>query len=183
MSARVHLLHAGYARSPSVGSSITFVDDGDARIVMDPGMVADRRTCILEPLAALGVAPESVTHVVLSHHHPDHTMNIALFPDAWVIDFWARYKDDQWLGHDGDGWVVGPSSKIWLTPGHTDQDISLIVDAEGGIHAMTHLWWKEDRTPEVDPYATQPDALIANRRRVLDAADIVIPGHGPAFRV
>jgi glyoxylase-like metal-dependent hydrolase (beta-lactamase superfamily II) len=183
VSARVHLLHAGYARSPSVGSSITFVEDGDARIVMDPGMVADRRTGILEPLAALGVAPESVTHVVLSHHHPDHTMNIALFPDAWVIDFWARYKDDQWLGHDGDGWAVGPSSRIWLTPGHTDQDISLIVDAEGGVHAMTHLWWKEDRTPEVDPYATQPDALIANRRRVLEVADVVIPGHGPAFRV
>jgi len=34
---------------------------------------------------------------------------------------------------------------------------------------------------EVDPYATQPDALIANRERVLEVADIVIPGHGPAF--
>lgn len=182
MSASVHLLHAGYARSPSVGSSITYVDDGDVRIVMDPGMVA-ARGLILDPLAELGVSPESITHVVLSHHHPDHTMNIALFPNAWVIDFWARYKDDQWLGHGGDGWAVGPSSTMWLTPGHTDEDLSLIVEAEGGVHAMTHLWWREDRTPEVDPYASQPDALLANRARVLEVADVVIPGHGPAFKV
>ena len=30
-------------------------------------------------------------------------MNVALFPNAEVVDFWARYKDDLWLDHDGDG--------------------------------------------------------------------------------
>ena len=50
------------------------------------------------------------------------------------------------------------------------------------MYAMTHLWWREDRTPEVDPIGDQ--ALIEpNRARVLAAADIVIPGHGGPFRV
>lgn len=45
----VHLLHAGYAHD-RVASSIVLVRDGDALIVVDPGMVA-RRSLILDPLA------------------------------------------------------------------------------------------------------------------------------------
>src|SRR6186997_3661369 len=97
----VHLLHAGYA-GDRVGSSVVLVRDGDALIVVDPGMVA-RRSLILDPLRELGVAPEAVTHVFLSHHHPDHTVNIALFPNAEVFDYWARYRDDLWLDHEATG--------------------------------------------------------------------------------
>ena len=48
---------------------------------------------------------------------------------------------------------------------------------------MTHLWWGADRTPEIDPYASDQAALERGRERVLAAADIVIPGHGGPFRV
>lgn len=177
----VHLLHAGYARD-RVGSSVVLVRDGDALIVSDPGMVANRSR-ILDPLAAHGVAPEDVTHVFLSHHHPDHTVNIALFPNAEVVDFWARYKGDLWLDHDGDGYQLAPNSTLWLTPGHTAEDASLIVRADDATYAMTHLWWLEDRTPEIDPLGDDQAAIEAGRARVLAAVDIVIPGHGPAFRV
>ena len=177
----VHLLHAGYAND-RVGSSVVLVRDGDALIVTDPGMVA-RRSLIIDPLAALGVASEAVTHVFLSHHHPDHTVNIALFPNAEVVDFWARYKDDLWLDHDGDGHHLGPNSELWLTPGHTEEDATLVVTADDGIYAMTHLWWKEDRTPEIDPLASDQAAIERGRARVLAAADIVVPGHGAPFRI
>ena len=177
----VHLLHAGYA-TDRVGSSVVLVRDGDVLIVVDPGMVA-RRSLILDPLAALGVAPEAVTHVFLSHHHPDHTLNIALFPNAEVVDFWARYRDDLWLDHDGDGYRLAPNSELWLTPGHTGEDATLVVRADDAVYAMTHLWWRSDRTPEVDPLADDQAAIERGRTRVLAAADIVIPGHGGPFRV
>ena len=179
--ARVHLLHSGYA-GDRVASSVVLVRDGDATIVADPGMVA-RRSLILDPLAPLGVAPEAVTHVFLSHHHPDHTVNIALFPNAEVVDFWARYKDDLWLDHDGDGYHLSPKAQLWLTPGHTEEDATLFVEADDGVHALTHLWWRGDRTPEIDPLAWDQEALQRGRARVLAAADIVIPGHGEPFRV
>ena len=183
MRTRVDLLHAGYVRGHGrVGSSVTLVRDGDAVIVADPGMVATRGA-ILEPLAALGVAPEAVTHVFLSHHHPDHTVNVALFPNAEVVDFWARYKDDLWLDHDGDGHALAPKSHLWLTPGHTEEDASLVVEAEDGVYALTHCWWLGDRTPEVDPLAWSQDELVRSRDRLIAVADIVIPGHGEPFRL
>ena len=177
----VHLIHAGYT-GDRVGSSVSFVRDGDALIVVDPGMVR-RRALILDPLAELGVAPEAVTHVFLSHHHPDHTINVALFPNAEVVDFWARYIDDQWLDIDGDGHRLAEHSQLWLTPGHSEEDASLIVEADDGVYAMTHLWWHSDRTPAADPFASDLEALERNRERVLGVADIVIPGHGAPFRV
>jgi glyoxylase-like metal-dependent hydrolase (beta-lactamase superfamily II) len=179
----VHLLHAGYVRDGGrVAGSVALVRDGDANIVVDPGMVAGRAR-ILDPLAALGLAPEAVSHVFLSHHHPDHTINIALFPNAEVVDFWARYRDDLWLDHDGEGHLLAPNSELWLTPGHTEEDATLIVRADDGVYAMTHLWWRGDRTPEIDPLAWDQAALERGRARVLAAADIVIPGHGEPFRV
>ena len=180
----VHLIHPGYVRSEGshVGSSVTFIRDGDALIVADPGLVADRRL-ILDPLAALDVRPEDVTHVFLSHHHPDHTLNVALFPNAEVVDFWARYIGDQWLDHDGDGYKLSPHAAMWLTPGHTEEDASLIVEADDGVYAMTHAWWGGDRTPEVDPYAPDQSILGQSRARLLARADVVIPGHGEPFRV
>jgi glyoxylase-like metal-dependent hydrolase (beta-lactamase superfamily II) len=177
----VHLLHAGYA-GDRVGSSVVLVRDGDALIVVDPGMVA-RRSLILDPLQELGVAPEAVTHVFLSHHHPDHTVNIALFPEAEVVDFWARYKDDLWLDHDGEGHLLGPRSTLWVTPGHTEEDASLVVEADDGVYAMTHLWWREDRSPEVDPIGADQAQIEAHRARILAVADVVIPGHGGPFGV
>jgi glyoxylase-like metal-dependent hydrolase (beta-lactamase superfamily II) len=178
--ATVHLLHAGYA-GDRVASSVVLVIDGDARIVVDPGMVA-RRSLILDPLAELGFAPESISHVFLSHHHPDHTINVALFPEAEVVDFWARYVGDEWLDHDGDGYRLSAHSRLWLTPGHTDEDASLIVEADDATYAMTHAWWRGDRTPEIDPLASDQAMLEASRSRILAGADIVIPGHGAPFR-
>jgi glyoxylase-like metal-dependent hydrolase (beta-lactamase superfamily II) len=182
-TASVHLLHAGYARDDGrVGSSIALVLDGDTRIITDPGMVASRSK-ILDPLAALEVDPNDVTHVFISHHHPDHTINIALFPNAEIVDFWARYRDDLWIDDPGDGFELGPHSKLWLTPGHTEQDASLVVEAADGVYAMTHLWWFSDRTPEIDPVAPDQSILESSRARVLATADIVVPGHGAPFRV
>ena len=183
MATSVQLLVAGYARDDGrVGSSVTLVRDGDARIVVDPGMVA-RRALILDPLEDFGVAPEAVSHVFLSHHHPDHTLNAALFPNAEVVDFWARYRGDLWLDHPGDGYRISPHATVWLTPGHTEEDATLVVEADDAVYAMTHLWWRGDRTPRVDPLAWDQAALEAGRARLRGVADVIIPGHGKPFRL
>ena len=180
MAATHHLLHAGYARDDGVAGSVSLILDGEAAIVVDPGMVADREL-ILAPLRRHGLEPEQVTHVVVTHHHPDHTVNIGLFANAEVVDFWARYRGDQWLDHAGDGYQVSENARLILTPGHTNEDATLLVQTDAGVVACTHVWWRGDRTPEVDPLADDQAALQRSRSRILAEADTVVPAHGKPF--
>jgi glyoxylase-like metal-dependent hydrolase (beta-lactamase superfamily II) len=76
--------------------------DGGETIVVDtgfdPGVGARRgRTCLVRPrdaLARLGVDPGSVSRLVLTHLHYDHTGNLDAFPEAELyvqereLEFW-----------------------------------------------------------------------------------------------
>jgi glyoxylase-like metal-dependent hydrolase (beta-lactamase superfamily II) len=174
----VHILFEGYVE-PGVASTVGFVRDGRVRIVIDPGMVPSPRS-ILSPLHRLGVEPRQVTDVVFSHHHPDHTLHAALFPNARFHDHWAIYKGDRWESRKAEGFAVSPHVRLLETPGHTPQDITTIVDGAEGAIAFTHLWWGPDG-PAEDPLAADRALLHQNRKRVLGLAHRIVPGHGRAF--
>ena len=179
MTARLDVLVEGYA-DDRVASTVALIRDGDAVIVVDPGMVADRRL-ILDPLASHGLAPEEVTDVVFSHHHPDHTLNAALFPRARFHDHWAIYQDDVWTDREADGFELGPSVRLMATPGHSAEDITTLVDTPDGLVACTHLWWSAEG-PEIDPLAEDQARLEASRAAVLALRPaVVVPGHGAPF--
>ncbi len=177
-SAEVHILFNGYV-GERVASTVAFVRDGDIRVIIDPGMVPGPGA-ILEPLAALGETPSAITDVIFSHHHPDHTLNAALFPNARFHDHWAIYKNDIWDSRPAEGFDVSPSIRLIETPGHTPQDITTLVGTRDGVVAFTHLWWSASG-PAEDPLATDPAALHANRERVLQIATLIVPGHGAPF--
>jgi glyoxylase-like metal-dependent hydrolase (beta-lactamase superfamily II) len=180
--AELHILCEGYVREGAelrVGSTVGFVRDGDSFVVIDPGMVTSV-AAIIDPLAALGVAPGEVTDVVLSHHHPDHTVNIALFPNANIHDVQATYRDDLWIDRPAEGFRVSQGVSLIETPGHTPQDITTLVTTDDGVVAFTHLWWAADG-PADDPYAPDRHLLRSNRERVLGLASAIVPGHGPRF--
>jgi glyoxylase-like metal-dependent hydrolase (beta-lactamase superfamily II) len=183
-TARVHILHEGYARPDGdqerVGSTVTLITDGDVVVVVDPGMVAARED-LLAALRARGVATGDVTDVVFSHHHPDHTVNAALFPAARIHDHWAIYDGDRWISREAEGAGLSPSVRLLATPGHTREDITTVASAGDGVYACTHAWWHADG-PAEDPLAVDSAALHASRRLILDIATVIVPGHGPAFR-
>lgn len=162
-----------------MASTVSLVVARDGLVVVDPGMVSDR-SVILEPIAALGYDVGDVTDVVLSHHHPDHTINVALFPKARVHDHWAIYENDVWTDRPAEGFQVADGVVLWETPGHTAQDITTVVTAGAETIAFTHLWWYES-APYEDPLATDPDALHRGRERVLEVATLIVPGHGEPF--
>ncbi len=75
----------------------------DETILVDTGFgppvgAARGRTCLVPPVQALrelGVEPESVSTVIVSHFHYDHTGNLDAFPQAQLVvpqeelDFWT----------------------------------------------------------------------------------------------
>lgn len=174
----LHVLFEGYAE-PGVAGTVGYVRDGGRRIVIDPGMVP-RRSAILGPLARNRVTPEQVTDVVFSHHHPDHTLNAALFPRARFHDFWAIYRNDVWESRPAEGFQLAPHVRLLETPGHTPQDITTLVESPNGTYAFTHLWWDRSGPPE-DPLAANAELLHRNRARVARLAQWVVPGHGAPF--
>jgi len=180
----VHVLQAGYAREDAdgehVGSTITLIQDGNAAIIVDPGMVAARHD-LLSALAEHGLAPQAITDVVFSHHHPDHTVNAALFLAARIHDHWAIYDGDRWISREADGFQLSPSVTLLATPGHTAEDITTLAATPDGVYACTHAWWTSDG-PAQDPLASDAPSLPASRARILAVATVILPGHGPAFR-
>lgn len=162
-----------------VASTIAMIEADGAIIIVDPGMVPDDID-LTEKIESLGIKKETVTHVFVSHHHPDHTIRIGMFPNATVVDFWGSYKYDLWEDH-GDEYEIAPNVMLIRSPGHTNEDASLVVSAENGTYVFTHVWWNEKMEPKVDPLAEDHKKLIESRRKILEIADFIIPGHGSMF--
>lgn len=82
------------------------VRTGNKKVVIDTGIDAEayRRRFrisgfvpVAELLRRVGETPLSITHVILTHAHPDHTGNLHLFPNARVYlqrDTFQRLFDD-----------------------------------------------------------------------------------------
>jgi len=178
-TARFDILLEG-SPGPDVASTCSLVREGSIAVVVDPGL-SPSQAAILDPLRALGLEAVDVTDVVLSHHHPDHALNVALFPRARVHDHWAIYDfAGRWDDVESEGRLLAPSVCLFRTPGHSAEDISTVVGTRDGVVVFTHLWWT-DRVPIEDPYAPDPVVLHASRARVLELADLVVPGHGAPF--
>ncbi|GAA2747310.1 MULTISPECIES: MBL fold metallo-hydrolase [Kitasatospora] len=182
-SAVYQVLTTGYVGStgPGVAATVSYVSDAGRHVIFDPGMVASPDD-ILAPLAELGLTAEDITDVVLSHHHPDNTMNVGLFPRARVHDHKVEYRGDQWTNRDAEGHHLTPSLRLIRTPGHSPEDITLLAGTDTGVVAFAgDLWWHANG-PADDPVAPDRDLLRSSRLRVLAAADLVVPGHGAPFR-
>jgi glyoxylase-like metal-dependent hydrolase (beta-lactamase superfamily II) len=180
----VHVLFSGYVdtdRSPwSVASTVTYVRDGEVQVIVDPGFVPGAAS-ILDPMRDRGIRPQDITDVVFSHHHPDHTVNAALFPEARIHDHWAIYRNDTWQPRPAEGFELSSAIRLIETPGHTPQDITTLVGTAEGTAALTHLWWTP-QGPAEDPFASDAAAIHTGRARVLEIATVIIPGHGAPFR-
>lgn len=179
-TATVDVLFRGYV-GRRVASTVSYIEEGRFRAIVDPGMVPSPRS-ILGPLERRGVRPEQVTDIILSHHHPDHTVHCALFPRAQIHDFWATYVRDRWTSVPAEGRYLAPSVMLLETPGHTPQDLTTLVGTRDGVVALTHLWWNA-RGPTPDPLATDELELERHRKRVAAVARQIVPGHGAPFRI
>jgi len=184
--ASVDILVTGYVREATGGDevqgTISLVRSGDAVIVVDPGLLRDR-TDLVAALQQHQLEVGDVSHVFLTHHHVDHTRNVGMFPRAVVVDHDSTYAGDVWSEHSGDGYLLADDVTILQTPGHSLECASLLVATATQTVVLTHAWWFSDMTPVEDPLAADQGTLEVSRRRILQAADVVVPGHGAPFFV
>jgi glyoxylase-like metal-dependent hydrolase (beta-lactamase superfamily II) len=183
----------------------------DETILVDTGFdpeVGRRRgrTCLIEPaeaMAQLGVGPETVSRVVLTHLHYDHTGNLDRFPDAELLvparelDFWlgplarraqfAHAVEPTELGQvlaavDGGrvrrlegGEEIAQGVHAVLLGGHSPGQIALGIDSRGGwvVLASDAMHFYEELERD------RPFGVVADLAEMYEAYDTLRELAGP----
>ncbi len=187
----VKVLITGYARQQENGrwdatSMTVLIRSAGKLVLVDPGCRPDELTAALRKE---GLEVGDIDLVVNTHSHYDHTRNSRLFPKDRVLNLYQtplKQQPDPWH-------VPGTDIRVVYSPGHVDKHIALLVQTEEGVCAVAGdvFWWpdgEEQRTDMEsllrypDPVGKDQAQLEASRKRLLELADYVIPGHGKTFR-
>lgn len=242
----IHTLRVGELHLPEAAGILRdpihcwLVSDGSTRILVDSGMpdIAEvgRRlnvggegggqAALRDELAKVGVAPDDIDFVVLTHLHFDHAWNLDLFPDACVvvqrdeaihalepvatqriyyfretlIRLLERKRPAKFRLVHGDTELVD-GVRLLKAPGHTPgMQVPVVTTTRGKAALVSDLgdhyrnWYPDDPRASDRPLRFMAGALlpgtirsesesahVESMRRVMDAADIVVPAHD--FRI
>jgi glyoxylase-like metal-dependent hydrolase (beta-lactamase superfamily II) len=180
----VDILIEGYARVFAdrweASSSTVLIKTPQLTIIIDPGC---NRELLLKKLKAQKVAPEEVNVICLTHTHLDHSLNVALFPKARVINNEGVYQAD--IAYPVGECVPDTDIKIVQTPGHVLSHCSYVIPTEKGnvIVAGDVFWWLDGeeqhfQVNKEDEFADDMEQLRLSREQLLSIGGLLIPGHG-----
>jgi len=178
-----------------IGSTVSLIKT-DKNILVDAGSFADKGK-ILESLKEEGLTPQDIDVVILTHLHLDHVMNVSLFDNARV---YCKFKPDYpgQMHNIAEGVLervdlvggveVGDGVGIISTPGHSSDMISVVVDTDDGKvviagDALPNEGWIDLEKQPLENSVYSVDEFNESRKKILDIADYVIPGHGKMFEV
>lgn len=156
-----------------------------------------RAVGVEEALARLGLGPEQVTDVVLTHHHWDHVGGLAAFPRASVHAHrheWRRVPSRLRRPVEEDGRLralAGAENELW--PGlrvreggrHTANHVMVELDCGERTVVIAgdaaYLYRNVDEGLPVTVTASE-ERNVADVARAVEAvgAENVLPGHDPA---
>lgn len=189
--AEVKVLKPGYARwvAPArqhADGTITLIK-GKHNIIVDTGLPQDRET-ILGLLKDEGLATSDIHFVICTHGHSDHIGNNNLFPQATFIVSYDICLHDLYTFHNfSNPYLIDDEAQVLSTPGHSSQDISVLVHTDSGIVVVAGDLFEneEDLTTNGTwiPFSEMPEKQRENREKILEVADFIVPGHGNIFQV
>ena len=110
------------------------------------------------------IFPEDVDTVVLTHGHPDHIDGVTLLDTEKEIAKGVRFV---------------------RTPGHTEDSGSLFVDADRRYALVGDAVPLQENLEKkaVPALNCDPDEAMASMKRIVQYADVVVPGHGKPFGI
>ncbi len=135
----------------------------------------------------IGIFPEDVDTVILTHAHSDHVGNLKRFSKAKVYIHEGSDSDIPGaIVVKDDDFQVCPDVRMVHTPGHCAEECSVFVEGEdrtyvcAGDAAPLADNIREDKPPALN---TDEALAIESIKRIKAYADVVIPGHGAPFIV
>lgn len=191
--AEIKILTEGYAKEVDRGwlasSSAVLIKSNGKIIIADPGC---NRKMLLEALGKENIRTEDVDFVFLSHGHIDHALLAGIFENARFVTFEDLiYEKDLQLEYDKG--IMGPETEVIQTPGHSPEHCSLAVKTNDGVTVVAGdvFWWADGEEQKIDvekedeahPRELDMGKLIESRKRILEMADYIIPGHGKMLKI
>lgn len=162
-----------------------------------PNCIIDTMTAwdgskILQALNECDLSPDDINYVICTHGHSDHVGNNYLFKKAiHIVGFSISQEDRYFLYPDfsnGEEYNISNDIKVIPTPGHTLQDVNVIVKKDEKIYAITGDLFENEQDLEnediwISAGSDNVDLQRKNRIKILKIANFIIPGHGPMFEV
>ncbi|MCK5559694.1 MAG: MBL fold metallo-hydrolase, partial [Thermoplasmata archaeon] len=147
------------------------------------------RELIVDNLAHHGLTPSSIDILINTHLHGDHCGNNSIFTNAKLLahEHEAGF-DKNTVTAVREGYEVDKGVHIIETPGHTRGSISVVVR---NVQVHNTYVLAGDALPIQDNYLKwvppginfNPQLALESMRKIVEIADIVIPGHDRPFEL
>jgi N-acyl homoserine lactone hydrolase len=174
----------------------TLLIRGERDYLVDPGLIMQGAP-VIGALAELGVGPEEIKDVILTHLHFDHAEGLAAWPlrrtyvhrleteapYAQIVS--GQLENAQLEILDGEDGKIEPGLRWIRTPGHSDGLITLVVDTDEGLVAIASdcvgpLPEYFDRMELPEDFGPEREELLRQWERIRALGPRkVIPGHNP----
>ncbi|MBN1376456.1 MAG: N-acyl homoserine lactonase family protein [Dehalococcoidia bacterium] len=224
---QLHMYLTGVGPRHTTATAVWYIEGPDKKIIVDaggsteeairamkmlaPDSVVEHIQSIGEGLNRLGLKPEDIDIVIVTHLHKDHIEFAHEFTNARFIIQKAEYDsidnphpsvappltNKEFLkGLDidiieGDQEIV-EGVRVWLTPGHTPGGQSVVIDTAKGKAVITGFCCilqnfeppeeVREMMPVITPGVHQDVIQVYDSVvRVKENADIVIPVHDAGF--
>lgn len=190
----VKILIQGYARRKPDGrwdatSAAVLVRSAGKFVLIDQGV---NPALLVEALQKEELTLDDIDIVTVTHSHHDHSRNTRLFDKSKLYSTALSLKQPK--SPETPIFIPGTEIRVVNTPGHVDKHVSFLVNTASEKYAIAGdvFWWEDEQEPKIDlqslvghidPVAKNTDILQQSRLKLLDSAEIVIPGHGKNFVV
>lgn len=165
---------------------------------------------VLDQLARHGVAPEDVTHVILTPLQLYTVSNVLAFPNAQICISergWVHFHTTHEHPHDNratsipdeilvelvttawprvrllkDEDEIAPGLRTWWSGGHHRASIVVEADTDKGVVAVSDTYFHERNVVENVPLGINENMyeVLACYERVRRTADVILPLYDPA---
>jgi N-acyl homoserine lactone hydrolase len=197
---RYKSLQQGGRTTGMVAFPNTLLVRGERDYLVDPGLIMQGAP-VIGALEELGVDPNDVKDVILTHLHFDHAEGLAGWPmrRTYVHKLETEAPYAQLVAGvlemanlevlEGEEGEIEPGLRWIRTPGHSEGLISLLVDTDHGLVVIASdcvgplpEYFEQMDLPE--DFGPERDELLEQWKRIrdLDPA-VVIPGHNPPVKL
>jgi len=206
----MYCLNSGNHVYSKIESTTSLILTGEHKIIVDPSTKYSREK-IMKGLKSLGLQPNDIDTVVLTHYHLDHVANYGMFKNA---QFFIHDNELKTLGSlTGTmtlavlkavmrefGFSIGdfvgclrPTSKlnsdsslnVLETFGHTGGSISLCVSGQKRIvlsgDALTRMSFAEEFSGQSQNGKDATDLYSRSLAKIIESGEIIVPGHDRPF--